>query len=651
MKTVESTRRFMRTWCKSRKIELVESALVKVPHAIFEKDSGRKIIYLPLISSVNFSEWQRISYHESAHLAPKNIWHYKLLEILSHEDGQMLQEISNCLIDNLAERVDFYEYRGRAGILSSARADLTDKLGEVMEIETPDPHHLLRSAMLKWDMINREQWMINFSAPSAHKALPHIQGYFESLEELHLDKILDAVAASDDIKDNLDTLVTVIKRIDALLPKQQTQEEEEEDGGESEVGEGEPGGSDSAGEPESSSECNNGLGEGEEAGESSDDGEENGVAQPGGGDSNSGEEESGAKESGGSEDGEDGETLGDRDESDFGHNTQTGEGTNQTEVEYSASQKELLEEYTQDLERELGMYQNSVELANKYREGTSQFYVPCKKQRRTYIPHDVKNYKSGRYNLISKMCAESSLDRKIRKHLQLQSQGRTVHGMKRGRLSGKSLHRLYNGQQNIQPAVFKKHEFGKVKMDSAVTMLVDLSGSMGMSQHSDKYALAAAAAIAFSEVLVGLRIRHEILGFTEHAGENEVYHFKSFSDKPLTRDTLAKKFSAYAVTQDYNTDGEALQYAAERLMQMKEKNKILMVMSDGMPAGHYQGSGSYYLKQVVKDVEENSPIHLCGIGIQSDSVERFYKNCEVIENMDELTPAVLNTLKKNLLTT
>ena len=61
MKTVESTRRFMRTWCTSRDIEVNESQLVKVPHAMYDRDNGRKIINLPLLSSVNFDEWQRIA--------------------------------------------------------------------------------------------------------------------------------------------------------------------------------------------------------------------------------------------------------------------------------------------------------------------------------------------------------------------------------------------------------------------------------------------------------------------------------------------------------------------------------------------------------------------------------------------------------------
>ena len=152
-----------------------------------------------------------------------------------------------------------------------------------------------------------------------------------------------------------------------------------------------------------------------------------------------------------------------------------------------------------------------------------------------------------------------------------------------------------------------------------------------------------------AEVLVGLRIKHEILGFTEHTRTNEIYQFKLFEDKPVSKDNLAKKFSWHNINQDHNTDGEALQYAAERLMRMNEQNKVLMVMSDGMPAGHYRGSGSYYLHEVVEDIENHSPIHLCGIGIKSSAVRTFYSNCRVINKITELPAAVLETLKANLI--
>jgi cobalamin biosynthesis protein CobT len=667
MKTVESTRRFMRTWCRSRHIELVESGLVKVPHAVFEKTSGRKIIYLPLISSVNFDEWCRISYHESAHLAPKNLWHYKVMEALGKEKGQMTHEISNCIIDNLAERVDFKEYRGRARILSYARANFTDKLGEIMEMDTPDPHHILRSSLLKWDMINRESWMINFSAPVAHKSMPHLDAYFKAIDNMDLAMWLDKIECSDNEEENIKILVAIVKKIDDLLPKppevqdDKSNQENQKGNGVPEEGEG------GEGEFQEGSEADTGGGEGSEAADPSGEeesesssqagssGDDDEAGTSGNGDAAGQDEQSeaeGADSGGGatSGSGSPGEQSNTEPSEGTGHNVQQSQGV---EVQYTASQKENLEEYNKDMDRPVDVYANSVDQSSDYLRSDLQYYIPCENQSRIEIPNRMPDstYKDYRYRNIMRLCSESNLDKQVRRHLQLQVHGRTVHGVKRGKLSGKSLHRLYNGNIHQQPAVFKKQEHGKVKMDTALTLLCDMSGSMGSSPSSTKYNLAAASIIAMAEVLAGLRIKHEILGFTERPGDNVIYILKKFTDKIMSRDLLAKKFSANRIYQDYNTDGEALQYAAERLMRMKETNKVLMIMSDGMPAGRYKGDGAYYLQTVVDDIENNSPIHLCAIGIQSGSVKRFYKNVQVIDDMQDLTPAVLNTLKSNLLTT
>jgi cobalamin biosynthesis protein CobT len=673
MRTVESSRRFVRTWCKSRDIELIESGLVKVPHAVYEKTSGRKMIYLPLISSVNFDEWCRITYHESAHLSPKNIWHYKVLEVLSHEKGQMLHETSNCIIDNLAERTDFKEYRGRARLLSSARAEFTDKLGVILEMDTPDPKHILRSALLKWDMINRESWMVNFAAPVAHKSLPHLDEYFDGINSMDLGKWLDRVHASDNEAENIKVLVALVMQIDALLPKQDEEQDEKSNQGDNKGEEGSEGSSVATASGEGGEDEGTEGGEGtskddshgEETGENgrgqdSNSGDERGSGEAGedgdggkNGKDTQPEDESGGSGSGASsESGDRSEQSQERDGEDYGHNIQQSEGIAAT-VEYSPSQKQVLKEYNEDLNRPVDIYANSVDQASSYQMKNIRYYIPCATQLRTEIPNNIRRgyYSARRYEQIMKMCAESNLDKQVRRHLQLQVHGRIVHGTKRGKLSGKSLHRLYNGNTAVQPAVFKKQEHGKVRMDTALTLIVDMSGSMGKNFNAAKYNLAAASAIAMSEVLAGLRIKHEILGFTEHPGVNEVFILKKFTDRVMSRDLLAKKFSANKIDQDYNTDGEALQYAAERLMRMKETNKVLMIMSDGMPAGRYKGDGAYYLQTVVDDIENNSPIHLCAIGIQSDAVEKFYKNVQVIDDMQELTPAVLTTLKANLLTT
>lgn len=89
--------------------------------------------------------------------------------------------------------------------------------------------------------------------------------------------------------------------------------------------------------------------------------------------------------------------------------------------------------------------------------------------------------------------------------------------------------------------------------------------------------------------------------------------------------------------------------AAERLLSRKEKNKVMIVLSDGQPAGNYGGSGSDYLRYICDKIETETPIQLHGIGIQSDAVGKFYKSNETIYNLSQLEPALLNVLKRNIL--
>jgi len=661
MKTIQSTLKFFRTWCKSRDIEFVSSSRVVVPHAVFDRTVGRKIIYMPLISAINFDEWQRQGYHESSHLAPQNLWHYDVMHELSKHKGVMLHDIANCLVDNIAERVDFHEYRGRAEALSTGRAGYAKDLGKIMRKNTNDPKHLMTCALLKWDALNRERWMINFVFPPAHEPMPHLDEFYNKMVDIKLDYIIDYIAEQESTSD----LVELVLEIDSWIPSQNGNNQQQggnngEEGGQetAEAGDGAAsgssdgaegaasGGSEGTGE-DGGSPRDTGKGEGAEAGgaagKDNEPGNEGVPEQRGHASEPSGHSELTPTPTGQAptSDTSNGSTFEPRDE-----------GANITEVQYTQEELEALTAYTQDVNRDLGddMTPNDSETIRKLREkGVRGAYLPCTEQRLIKIEKG-DSYRDERKRAILRQSERSTLDRQVRKHLQLRSTGRTVHGVKRGRLSSKNLHRLYNGGSQIQPAVFKRNEHGKVQTDSAVSMLIDMSGSMGNAAAATKYTLAAASALSFAEVLNGLRIKHEILGFTHSPGQNILYLLKEFKEKPLSKIVLAEKLSSSRIYQDHNADGEALQTTAERLMKMSEKNKVLMVLSDGLPNGYWKGDGKAYLRLVVDDIENHSPIHLCAIGIMIDSVSEYYTNYQVIDNIDKLANAVLETLKSNLLT-
>ena len=79
-----------------------------------------------------------------------------------------------------------------------------------------------------------------------------------------------------------------------------------------------------------------------------------------------------------------------------------------------------------------------------------------------------------------------------------------------------------------------------------------------------------------------------------------------------------------------NIDGEALIWAHNRLLARGEQRRIMMVISDGAPVDDSTlsvNAGNYlekHLRNVIEDIETQSPVELIAIGIGHD-VTRYYR--------------------------
>lgn len=240
-------------------------------------------------------------------------------------------------------------------------------------------------------------------------------------------------------------------------------------------------------------------------------------------------------------------------------------------------------------------------------------------------------------------------------------------GRKSGRINPAALHRLRVGD----PRVFRKRVISKAK-DTAVEILVDLSGSM----NSSKIMTAMRSAFALSITLERCRVPHEVIGFTtvdyEMSHEfreqwNETLRklgrsrfsrnerllmpiFKGwgervtpdvrrrFADAPHNREMLCE-----------NVDNECVQIAARRLAQRPEDRKILIVLSDGAPChkGDFHASGAE-LKKSVRDIER-SGIEVLGIGIETNSVQNYYPKNVVLRSVASLPTVLMGEMRKILL--
>ena len=259
------------------------------------------------------------------------------------------------------------------------------------------------------------------------------------------------------------------------------------------------------------------------------------------------------------------------------------------------------------------------------------------------------------------------MQKDIERIMASQSHSVSTPGHKRGRLHGPSLWRV---SQN-DPRVFTQKQVHRSK-DTAVTLLVDNSGSM----KGNKMTTAMISAYALSATLNRVKIVHEMIGFTtggfgysrnspalkavqeEYAMSKKRIDYdrveplvmpiyKSFEER---LDAIVKARIAYAKNAQQglwgNIDGESLMIAASRLALRPESRKVIMVLSDGQPAGGRK-SGPH-LKGVARHLDENG-FEVVGIGIQTNAVEKYYENHVVLNNLNDLPGQVMQEIKSILL--
>jgi cobaltochelatase CobT len=234
---------------------------------------------------------------------------------------------------------------------------------------------------------------------------------------------------------------------------------------------------------------------------------------------------------------------------------------------------------------------------------------------------------------------------KLRIKLQTQSKGRYEYGHKRGKLHNGSLHRVLHGDVPSAERVFRQHKVSDV-LDTAVTLLVDCSGSMS----GKKFELACSTAGAMGEALKPLHIPYNILGFTNHCGNDDpiIWNFTEFNERVPVSELVNRFFIASNCLWE-NTDGDALAYAYHHLLQRREHRKVLLVMSDGSPSGRdFAGDIISYTHKVANTIQEQRKVDLYGVGIMDNNVKHYYKNHVVVRKPEELAQCVLSIVQRSI---
>lgn len=273
------------------------------------------------------------------------------------------------------------------------------------------------------------------------------------------------------------------------------------------------------------------------------------------------------------------------------------------------------------------------------------------------------------------------LQKELRRLIAARTLSKRLPGLRRGKLHGANLHRILAGDDRV---FFRRQE--APALDTAVTLLLDCSGSMG----GPRLKLAVETAYALAAVFNRLGIAFECLGFTtansthpdyaewnsktyraelDEAAQTATIHrhqpiaipgFKTFDERwsPEVQRRFAYSFNSggcYIAGVDMQGTPESCsnEFAARRLLQRKEQRKIMITMTDGEPTANPYNSYDPTLArrrsaQVTRMIE-SSGIDLIGIGIQHSAPTAYYKNSMVINDLSEMPTKLLALFKELLL--
>ncbi|MBA9898815.1 cobaltochelatase CobT-related protein [Burkholderia cepacia] len=250
---------------------------------------------------------------------------------------------------------------------------------------------------------------------------------------------------------------------------------------------------------------------------------------------------------------------------------------------------------------------------------------------------------------------------RLERALKVDEQTRWKREQERGELDRMALARLVTSPGYRTPFRVRRAAPGR---DAAVGLLIDCSGSMA----GRKIELARLCAAALCDALMQLGFACEALGYSSVEDAAMRAHYQRWID--AGRDTFGynrfverldlrvyKRFdsdnpSGLACIEcgHENPDGEALSWAAERLLAQRARRRILMVLSDGYPA---TGDGNpAILRTDLRarvDALRERRVELIGVGILDDSVEAFYPVSSVVEHLHELPAAAFSVLGDTLL--
>ncbi len=143
------------------------------------------------------------------------------------------------------------------------------------------------------------------------------------------------------------------------------------------------------------------------------------------------------------------------------------------------------------------------------------------------------------------------------------------------KMSTSGTYNVYRGAIGTTARIFDRNRNKSDKKDQAVMLLIDMSGSM----YGEKIRSAEKAAAIIAESLYNVKIPFYVMGFTDNGCDVLHYHLATWNN-PASRVNIGGM--EYCELLD-NTDGYSIRTAAAMLAMRPEKNKRMIIISDGQP--------------------------------------------------------------------
>ena len=258
----------------------------------------------------------------------------------------------------------------------------------------------------------------------------------------------------------------------------------------------------------------------------------------------------------------------------------------------------------------------------------------------SYKVKDVRTTDDDVRSAYEKICTKVSLlnrelIRKI-KNIKTYNTGGKNPGMSSGRLDRKAMYRY-----KYDPNIFYNNSYKQLESDLAFGIILDESGSMS----GDGITNGKITMIVLHETLKALGINHSIIGHTSRRGDLtcDIERYQSFrEDKTYS---VCKNYALAGIkAHACNCDSGALYYMERAMDRVRNKDKIVLIFSDGYPTAC---SGTDLVNQV--QAMEKKGIKVIGIGIDFPSISKYYSEYANGRNLKDMLDIVTTILQEYIL--